>query len=447
MTKTPRIRLPKNHSIVLYLFLFLSFALLPRVALAQEFRITSGVYSESTDWQAAAVGEFGAGATVVDWQDLKVTFNNDLAGLQSMLDSVGLSEKNNAVALTNNGNQIHSGSRGYFFARHEGVVPGGWLVHDQVFSNFLSLGSWPGSRRLLVSVPSLPDQDEDGLTDQEEADLGTDPNNADTDGDGLTDGQEVNTHGSDPLDSDSDDDGLTDGEEVLLYGSDPTDRDTDGDGIDDGTEAMLTGSNPIVGDVDGDVLGILLTNLADNIIGGLDATTDVFDVKKDKDALSKRNKLSNEVRKAQKEIGKGHFEHSRLRLDKVRKEAEKHLLEPAKSAILAEVEFIDGLLAALLGVDGIEDGLDGLSNTIGDLESTTAVFDAKNDAEAEAEKRRDDLLKKVSKAKEEIAKGHLDHARKDLTGDITKKVNEWLLEPAKSLVQADVDAIDAQLVT
>uniref|UniRef100_UPI001ABEBF9F Ig-like domain-containing protein n=1 Tax=Gracilibacillus suaedae TaxID=2820273 RepID=UPI001ABEBF9F len=41
--------------------------------------------------------------------------------------------------------------------------------------------------------------DEDGLTDEEEADLGTDPENPDTDGDGINDGDEVD-NGTDPLD-------------------------------------------------------------------------------------------------------------------------------------------------------------------------------------------------------------------------------------------------------
>ena len=46
------------------------------------------------------------------------------------------------------------------------------------------------------------DDDGDGLSNQEEADLGTDPNNPDTDGDGLADGDEV-TLGTDPLDPNS----------------------------------------------------------------------------------------------------------------------------------------------------------------------------------------------------------------------------------------------------
>lgn len=120
--------------------------------------MTTGTYSESEDWQAAATNEFGANASVVDWQDLKAEFAGDQTGLISMLDSVGL-DKGRGVAVTNGGNQIWSGSRGYFFARHEGVVPGGWAVHDQMFNSYISLGSWPGTRKLLVTIPPVTDSD------------------------------------------------------------------------------------------------------------------------------------------------------------------------------------------------------------------------------------------------------------------------------------------------
>ena len=43
------------------------------------------------------------------------------------------------------------------------------------------------------------DCDGDGLTNDEEAEIGTDPNNADTDGGGVDDGTEV-ANGTDPLD-------------------------------------------------------------------------------------------------------------------------------------------------------------------------------------------------------------------------------------------------------
>ncbi len=57
------------------------------------------------------------------------------------------------------------------------------------------------------------DSDGDGLTNDEEAALGTDPDNADTDGDGISDGREVNIELTDPLDPD--DPGTDDGGSIL----------------------------------------------------------------------------------------------------------------------------------------------------------------------------------------------------------------------------------------
>lgn len=65
------------------------------------------------------------------------------------------------------------------------------------------------------------DDDNDGLSDVDEAVYGTDPFVMDTDADGLTDGQEVNTYNTIPTNPDSDSDGVTDGDEVNVYGIDP----------------------------------------------------------------------------------------------------------------------------------------------------------------------------------------------------------------------------------
>ena len=56
----------------------------------------------------------------------------------------------------------------------------------------------------------VADTDHDGLMDDEEVQLGTNPNCEDTDGDNLDDGAEVNWSGTDPTDTDSDDDGWSD---------------------------------------------------------------------------------------------------------------------------------------------------------------------------------------------------------------------------------------------
>ena len=103
----------------------------------------------------------------------------------------------------------------------------------------------------LGTDPSLADSDGDGLNDDEEVAFGTDPLEQDTDGDGLTDGAEVLSE-LDPLNADSDGDGLPDGTE-FTGDTDPLNADSDGDGLNDGDESDA-GSDPNAVDSDGDGL-------------------------------------------------------------------------------------------------------------------------------------------------------------------------------------------------
>jgi hypothetical protein len=114
----------------------------------------------------------------------------------------------------------------------------------------------PGDEDEAQFTPTLPpaDDDGDGLTNDQEEKLGTDPFNKDTDGDGLWDGSEVNEHNTDPLNQDTDRDGLSDGAEVNQYGTNPLNLDTDGDGLSDGDEVNEYGTNLLNPDTDGDGL-------------------------------------------------------------------------------------------------------------------------------------------------------------------------------------------------
>ncbi len=77
------------------------------------------------------------------------------------------------------------------------------------YNDLLSLGFSPdnvidGGGMLIVGGEVVDmDSDMDGLTDAEEAALGTDPNNPDSDGDGASDGAEVLKAGTSPLDAGS----------------------------------------------------------------------------------------------------------------------------------------------------------------------------------------------------------------------------------------------------
>lgn len=92
---------------------------------------------------------------------------------------------------------------------------------------------------------AVGDTDEDGLSDAQEAQILTDPNNPDSDGDGINDGDELLIYGTDPLRRDTDGDFITDGDEINVYKTDPRLVDTDGDGIPDGTE-LTQSSDPLV---------------------------------------------------------------------------------------------------------------------------------------------------------------------------------------------------------
>lgn len=135
------------------------------------------------------------------------------------------------------------------------------------------------------------DSDHDGLTDQFEKLLGTDPHQADTDHDGLSDAYETTISHTDPLSADTDHDGVLDGAEVALgtdpghvdlpaaaraagfaglqtldsdhdglsdayeqrIGTDPFAADSDHDGLPDGVE-VARGSNPLLVDTNHDGL-------------------------------------------------------------------------------------------------------------------------------------------------------------------------------------------------
>jgi hypothetical protein len=105
------------------------------------------------------------------------------------------------------------------------------------------------------------DDDNDGLTDDQEKQLGTNPLNVDTDFDGVSDGDEVkaetdpkNPNSKPPAtdfdgdgiandqDPDDDNDGISDVDEVK-NGTNPLDVDSDNDGVKDGDE-VKAGTNP-----------------------------------------------------------------------------------------------------------------------------------------------------------------------------------------------------------
>jgi hypothetical protein len=106
------------------------------------------------------------------------------------------------------------------------ITVGGGAPEGTLEETNLSFTAVEGANPVILvfvenAAPEPVDTDQDGLTDDEEAEIGTDPASYDTDGDGVADGGEVNA-GTDPLNTDTDGDGYTNREELDVQ-SDPLD--------------------------------------------------------------------------------------------------------------------------------------------------------------------------------------------------------------------------------
>jgi len=144
------------------------------------------------------------------------------------------------------------------------ITPNPNRIGTTIITVTLGDGIGTASDSFSLSVINAPDIDGDGLPDDLENQMCTDPNDADTDDDGILDGVEdanhnglVDTNETDPCNIDTDGDGIQDGTELGYtladIGSDtdtsifqpdldptnttnPLDPDTDGDGLSDGEE-------------------------------------------------------------------------------------------------------------------------------------------------------------------------------------------------------------------
>ena len=150
--------------------------------------------------------------------------------------------------LTLSNTQESGVASSFDYAPNDGFVGTDFFTFEVVDSANSSHKSATASVSITVE-DTRPDSDGDGLSDERELEIGTDPQNPDSDGDGLMDGEELEL-GTDPIESDTDGDGVSDGKELEL-GIDPVESDTDGDGVSDGEELEL-GTDPVESDTDGD---------------------------------------------------------------------------------------------------------------------------------------------------------------------------------------------------
>lgn len=171
----------------------------------------------------------------------------DYEAATGTLNFVGIAEETQTISIIINGDSEIEDPEG-FFVNLSNLTLNGMATATVTIEDGQGIGIITGN----------DDTDGDGLNNELEGVFGTDSNNPDTDADGLSDGDEVaaNPDTSDPLDPcdpnamagacDQDNDGLTNDEEAVL-GTDPTNPDTDDDGLTDGDEVTPNPdtSNPL----------------------------------------------------------------------------------------------------------------------------------------------------------------------------------------------------------
>jgi hypothetical protein len=172
--------------------------------------------------------------------------------------SFGVQVRSTANELTELSGQVSERAYLPFWVLPVGVI-GALLFCILFFIPFLGIPTSAGATQTAAVIQtqtasfSTGDSDGDGLSNEREAALGTDPLKPDTDGDRLIDRDEVETYQTNPLVVDTDDDRLQDGDEVQTHLTDPRNRDMDSDGRLDGDE-IAGGTDPRNPDNDGDGL-------------------------------------------------------------------------------------------------------------------------------------------------------------------------------------------------
>lgn len=114
------------------------------------FNVTANKYDDKQSWERAIQMEFGNRYKVADWNDL-INFYQTGGNLTDLFETIGV-KKGESVFVTRDGRSHFSNNRAYFASFHLHQKPHNYLAHQNLNRYEISLGSWHGKRRILVSL-------------------------------------------------------------------------------------------------------------------------------------------------------------------------------------------------------------------------------------------------------------------------------------------------------
>ncbi len=121
--------------------------IMPSVS-SSPFKVTSGTYSETADLDQAVKNEFGNDYRVADWNDI-LAYSGDI---ESWANGIGMKHGDYCFVTWKGQGFWNGGNRHYFITRFDHVVDSGYLVHDQIENNFITLGSWYGIQERILAI-------------------------------------------------------------------------------------------------------------------------------------------------------------------------------------------------------------------------------------------------------------------------------------------------------
>ncbi|MBC8486944.1 MAG: T9SS type A sorting domain-containing protein [Bacteroidetes bacterium] len=110
-------------------------------------RTSSNYPWDTPDFDEVCQQEFGNDFLIADWNNVVAFVDEN--GFEEFFNQTGMTYYQSNGWVTRDGQHLYSSNRHYFIERHDGNVPGGWLVHASIGSNTIDLGSWHNSRPIL----------------------------------------------------------------------------------------------------------------------------------------------------------------------------------------------------------------------------------------------------------------------------------------------------------